>query len=238
MAKQQGKKEREIKTGLCPNCHKFGDKCSCGYNYGFITENELRKWQLEKAQTKKYKGIIISVPFIEIKKGDSVFDTVEKKVARVVDVFDSKDPVPYLITFDGVNSRRSHSQLKNLQVQYSFKDIYGELIYSNIPLKFSQWENAIKFNQIDTNAEVEYQIRIKAYDSDHNEIPYAVERGDYTQQYAKIVSGNLEGKLFTQKRMKEIAKRAYEAGRKFEAVGATNLFDLSNGFDEWWENNK
>lgn len=239
MAKKQSK-EREVKAGLCPNCHKFGTTCTCGLNYGFATGGEFRKWKNSLEQQNKYIGTIRRIDIQEktLSENQQIHHWTYG-IGKIVDLDKATVRTCFVKFKDGIKEIPK-IDLKTLYIGYSNHNS-KIVVEEYFPLKYSQWEKVIENNEF--NKVVEFEMKITAYDSDHNKIPFAIEPGDYRKFIAKIIPNKKRKHSFTLEEVKNIAELAFEAGRQNEKDSIPAIIGESIGkdgesFDDWWLKNK
>ena len=222
MANTQGK--REIKSGLCPNCCLFGDKCSCGYNYGFPTGASFRRWKFQQKFPHNRQGkVILFKPFPVIVLHDNmqVYDIDSKAIYRIAQNTNSFIDIKTKKYYNSNDFCLTSLRILAIQLVVS-PDVYPErelyydqldqLYYLILPVKYSQWLSCFENNEVDSDKKVIFEeITINSQNFLKNNATLTT--------VAKIIPR----KNFYDKK-KELAKLAFEEGKKSIAT-----------FENWWE---
>jgi hypothetical protein len=152
----------DTKLGLCPSCYKFGDSCTCGFNFGLNSEKEVNEYRDHLFSMKEFEGIVISKPLLElgvtpklemmVYKPGTGFLTVAHKEVNKYNNYEENE-----ISLSSAENLIKNNQLKAICVK-SADSLY------EVPLKYSQWHDTLIYDLLDTGKKVKFKLnKVKSH---------------------------------------------------------------------------
>jgi len=147
-------KQAEIKLGLCPKCYKFGDKCSCGYNYGFSSQEELENYLDHLFSQKEFIGTVISKNLLELNQRPKVGMLVYIQHTGIL-IITQKDS----LTYEDNELSLNYAQL--LYSRGELKTIYVKGINEfsmEAQLRYAEWQDVLIEDLLDTSKSIRFRV--------------------------------------------------------------------------------
>lgn len=175
----------------------------------------------------RLKGKVKSIPLEEAIEGIQVvksFVTINLKIWIISEIKNGLANLYSARTRDiddsigGVNIK----ELKTLVIVFETKDTNDDGFDRSLPLKYSQWQSAIDNGEVDSDKEVEFEIKQFMDEDEDYEIV----------TFAKIIPQ--KRKVYTRE---ELRKAVWESRKFYSKHTFTPFNRLREPFNEWFEEN-